>query len=84
MAKKSESKPWMPAPDYGRSLDGLSINLLVRDIDRSVAFAREVLGAELVHGDPDFAVAAAVPPRARWPNGCCMPTTPMAIIGSWR
>jgi catechol 2,3-dioxygenase-like lactoylglutathione lyase family enzyme len=56
MAKKSESVPWMPAPDYGRSLSGLSINLLVRDIDRAVAFAREVLGADLVHGDADFAV----------------------------
>jgi len=56
MVKNSESVPWMPAPDYGRSLSGLSINLLVRDIDRAVAFAREVLGAELVHGDADFAV----------------------------
>ena len=56
MAKKSESAPWTPAPDYGRSLTGLSINLLVRDIDRAVAFAREVLGAMLVHGDADFAV----------------------------
>jgi catechol 2,3-dioxygenase-like lactoylglutathione lyase family enzyme len=56
MVKKSESVPWMTAPDYGRSLYGLSVNLLVRDVDRSVAFAREVLGAELVHGDADFAV----------------------------
>ena len=56
MVKKSESVPWMTAPDYGRSLNGLSVNLLVRDVDRSVAFAREVLGAELVHGDADFAV----------------------------
>ena len=29
--------PWMPAPEYGRSLKGLSINLLVRDIESSFA-----------------------------------------------
>jgi len=56
MAKKRTTEPWMPAPDYGRSLAGLTINLLVRDIDRAVAFAQTVLGAELVHGDADFAV----------------------------
>ena len=68
MAKKSESAPWMPAPDYGRSLSGLSINLLVRDVDRAVAFAREVLGATLVHGDADFAVLrfAAAGAVAEW------------------
>ena len=68
MVKKSETTPWMPAPDYGRSLAGLSINLLVRDIDRAVAFAREVLGAELVHGDADFAVLrfAAKGAAAEW------------------
>lgn len=54
--KRDEQEPWMPAPDYGRSLRGLSINLLVRDVARSVAFARQVLGASLVYGDADFAV----------------------------
>ena len=46
----------MPADEYGRSLRGLSINLLVRDIPRALAFAREVLGVEPVYSDPDFAV----------------------------
>jgi catechol 2,3-dioxygenase-like lactoylglutathione lyase family enzyme len=54
--KRDEQEPWMPAPDYGRSLRGLSINLLVRDVARSVAFARQDLGASLVYGDADFAV----------------------------
>ena len=54
--KRGERQPWMPAPDYGRSLRGLSVNLLVKDVARSVAFAREVLGATLVYGDVDFAV----------------------------
>jgi catechol 2,3-dioxygenase-like lactoylglutathione lyase family enzyme len=57
MVKKREAQePWMTAPDYGRSLRGLSINLLVKDVPRSIAFARDVLGAELVYGDADFAV----------------------------
>ena len=54
--KRDEQEPWMPAPDYGRSLRGLSINLLVKDVARAIAFARQVLGASLVYGDADFAV----------------------------
>jgi catechol 2,3-dioxygenase-like lactoylglutathione lyase family enzyme len=46
----------MPVPVYGRSLRGLSINLLARDVARSVAFARDVLGAAAVYSDADFAV----------------------------
>ncbi len=37
--------PWMAAPDYGRSLTGLSLNLIVRDIEKVLTFQREVLGA---------------------------------------
>ena len=48
--------PWMPAPDYGRSLQGLGVNLLVHDIERALRFQREVLGAAVVYSDPDFAV----------------------------
>ncbi len=48
--------PWMPADAYGRSLKGLTINLLVADVARSVAFQTEVLGAEVIYEDPDFAV----------------------------
>ncbi len=46
----------MPAADYGRSLRGLTINLLVRDIGAAVAFQRDVLRAEVVYADPDIAV----------------------------
>ncbi len=46
----------MPAPDYGRSLRGLSVNLLVREVERALLFQREVLGAIVVYCDPDFAV----------------------------
>jgi catechol 2,3-dioxygenase-like lactoylglutathione lyase family enzyme len=49
----------MPAAEYGRSLRGLTLNLLVRDLGRSLDFHREVLGAEVVYHDPDFAVVRA-------------------------
>ena len=45
----------MPAADYGRSLRGLSLNLLVRDIAAALPFHRDVLGAEVIYSDPDFA-----------------------------
>ncbi len=54
--KRSTTDPWMPAPAYGRSLEGLTINLRVRDVDKALPFHREVLGAEVVYADPDFAV----------------------------
>jgi catechol 2,3-dioxygenase-like lactoylglutathione lyase family enzyme len=43
------------ADEYGRSLAGLSLNLLVRDIDRSLPFYTDVLGFRDLHHDPDFA-----------------------------
>lgn len=48
--------PWMPASEYGRSLRGLTLNLLVRDVAVALPFHREVLGAAVVYADPDFAV----------------------------
>jgi catechol 2,3-dioxygenase-like lactoylglutathione lyase family enzyme len=46
----------MPADEYGRSLTGFDVNLLVVDMERAVAFQTEVLEAEVVYADPDFAV----------------------------
>jgi catechol 2,3-dioxygenase-like lactoylglutathione lyase family enzyme len=46
----------MPAPQYSHTLQGLTLNLLVRDIARSLPFHREVLGAQVVYNDVDFAV----------------------------
>ena len=54
--KKRTADPWMPAPAYARTLKGLGVNLLVRDIEASLPFHRQVLGAELVYADPDFAM----------------------------
>lgn len=53
--KKRTADPWLPAPAYSRELTGLTVNLLVRDLPRATAFAREVLGAAVVYEDPDFA-----------------------------
>jgi catechol 2,3-dioxygenase-like lactoylglutathione lyase family enzyme len=54
--KLRTGEPWMPAPEYSRTLHGLTVNLLVRDIGAALAFARDVLRAEVVYSDPDFAV----------------------------
>jgi catechol 2,3-dioxygenase-like lactoylglutathione lyase family enzyme len=54
--KRRTGDPWMPAPAYSRTLRGLTLNLLVRDVEAALPFHREVLGAEVVYRDPDFAV----------------------------
>jgi catechol 2,3-dioxygenase-like lactoylglutathione lyase family enzyme len=54
--KLGTTEPWMPAPDYGRSLAGFGVNLLVRDVAAARPFQTQVLDAEEVYADPDFAV----------------------------
>jgi len=56
VTKKRTGDAWMPAPRYARTLEGLTVNLLVRDIAAALPFHREVLGAMLVYSDPDIAV----------------------------
>ena len=55
MVTKRSGDPWMPADDYGRTLTGFTVNLLVTDIAASLVFQREVLAAAVVYSDPDFA-----------------------------
>ena len=62
--KRRDSDPWMPAAAYARTLSGLTVNLLVRDIDASLVFQREVLAARVVYSDPDFAALEGY--GARW------------------
>lgn len=45
----------MPAAQYGRTLRGLSVNLLVRDVTASLPFYSDVLGLDVEYSDPDFA-----------------------------
>jgi uncharacterized glyoxalase superfamily protein PhnB len=49
---------WMSADDYGRSLPRFSVNLLVRDMTRSLPFYRDVLQATVHYADADFAALA--------------------------
>ncbi|HEX4537999.1 MAG TPA: VOC family protein [Candidatus Acidoferrum sp.] len=46
---------WMPADEYGRALPKFSVNLLVRELSRSLSFYQQVLGATLRYSDTDFA-----------------------------
>jgi catechol 2,3-dioxygenase-like lactoylglutathione lyase family enzyme len=59
MTKNRTGEPWMPAPVYGRSLKGFGVNLLVRNVEKALAFQTAVLGAEVVYADADFAVVRA-------------------------
>lgn len=57
MTSKRTKQPWMNADDYGRSIpSGLSVNLLVTDMEAAINFQRQVLGCEIVYDDEDFAV----------------------------
>jgi catechol 2,3-dioxygenase-like lactoylglutathione lyase family enzyme len=44
------------APDFGRSLSGLGLNLLVRDVPKLVAFLVEVFGMTAHQASRDFAI----------------------------
>lgn len=55
MTKKRIGDAWMPAGEYGRSLPNFSVNLLVRDVQVSIPFYRDVLGASVRYADLDFA-----------------------------
>ncbi len=54
MTKKRTGEPWKTAAEYGRTLGGLSVNLLVRDVARSLPFYRDVLGFRVRYSDVDF------------------------------
>ena len=53
--KKRKGEPWIPAAAYGALLPQFMANLVVRDIDRSLRFYRQVLLAHVHYSDPDFA-----------------------------
>ena len=44
----------MEPPAYARTLRGFNVNLIVRDVAASVAFQRDVLGAEVVMPDGEL------------------------------
>jgi uncharacterized glyoxalase superfamily protein PhnB len=49
---------WIPADEYGRGLPKFTVNLLVRDVEKSLPFYRDVLGATVRYADGDFAALA--------------------------
>ena len=55
MTKQRAGEPWRPADEYGRELPTFSVNLIVRDVTKSAKFYTEVLTAELLYADADFA-----------------------------
>jgi uncharacterized glyoxalase superfamily protein PhnB len=55
MTMKRTGQGWMPADEYGRSLPKFTVNLLVRNVQHSVHFYRDVLRATIHYSDEDFA-----------------------------
>ena len=55
MTKKRMGDAWVPAADYGRAMPKFSLNLLVRKVERSLPFYKEILGATVRYADQDFA-----------------------------
>lgn len=45
----------MNAAEYGRTLHGLSLNLIVRDLGRSLPFYTEALGFRVLHRTAEYA-----------------------------
>jgi uncharacterized glyoxalase superfamily protein PhnB len=60
MTMKRTGSSWMPADDYGRRLPKFTVNLLVRDVQASLPFYRDVLGATVRYADEDFAALSLV------------------------
>ena len=56
MTMTRTGEAFMPADDYGRGMRPFSVNLLVRNMQVSLAFYEQVLGAAVHYADGDFAV----------------------------
>jgi catechol 2,3-dioxygenase-like lactoylglutathione lyase family enzyme len=53
--KKRTGAPWLSPVEYGRTLVGLSVNLIVRDVAASTPFYSDVLQLRRLYSDADFA-----------------------------
>src|SRR3989442_11402943 len=55
MTRKRTGEPWQTPAAYGRTLAGLTVKLIVRDVARSIPFYTDVLGFKALYGDEDYA-----------------------------
>jgi uncharacterized glyoxalase superfamily protein PhnB len=55
MTQRRTGDAWMRADEYGRTMPKFSLNLLVHNVDQSIPFYRDVLGATVRYADQDFA-----------------------------
>ena len=62
--KKSSTKPFMAAPDYGKSLSAFTVNLLSSNLERALLFQRDVLQAAVQHHDEDLLIVQGF--GSRW------------------
>ena len=53
--KLRKTDPWKPASDYSRELSGLTVNLLVNNISKATEFITNVIEANIIYQDIDFA-----------------------------
>ena len=53
--KLRKTDPWKPANDYSRELSGLTVNLLVNNISKASEFITNVIEANIIYQDIDFA-----------------------------
>lgn len=53
--KLRKTKPWKPASDYSKELSGLTVNLLVSNISKATKFVTNVIKANIIYEDIDFA-----------------------------
>src|SRR5215469_7775160 len=67
MTRTRVGDPFLSVDDYGRSLPRFSVNLLVRNVETSLKFYRDVLGAIVRYADNDF---AALSSRHRFHAAC--------------
>ena len=53
--KLRKTDPWKPASVYSRELSGLTLNLLVSNISKATFFITNVIEADIIYEDIDFA-----------------------------
>ena len=53
--KLRKTDPWKSASDYSKELSGLTVNLLVNDISKATEFITNVIEANIIYEDTDFA-----------------------------